>query len=220
MTSLEAYQSLLEKVNRTDTNSNIHVPRGRFVNLYNQQRLIWLSDKLREYKASQKLDELSDLLEDDVELNKVDNRRDHARFTLPSDFFEFSSSYSLCSKGDCTERPVVNWEMKSSNKQVLLNDSNHNPSFEYEETLALINKGMLSVFFSDFSVDKCFLTYYRSPNKIDLVGYVKLDGSPSETVDPELPDEQVDEILDYCYTELMRANKDVEGFQLAKDKKQ
>ena len=219
MTALEAYQSLLEKVNRNDTNSNIHVPRGRFVNLYNQQRLVWLGNKLEEYKASQKLDELSDLLEDDVELNRVDNRRDHSRFKLPEDFYEFSSSYSLASKGDCTDRVLVNWEIKSSDKQVALRDENNNPSFEYEETLAIISKGMLSVYFSDFSVDRCFLTYYRVPNKIDLEGYVRLDGTPSKTSDPELPDELVDEILDYCYKEIMRSNQNIEGFQLAKDKK-
>lgn len=218
MTSLEAYQSLLEKVNRNDTNSNIHVPRGKFVNIYNQQRIIWMADRLDNDKSSQSLDELENLLENDVELSYIDKKRDHARFQLPTDFHEFSSAYCISSKGECTDRPLIVWNIKSSDKNVLLQDENNKPSFEYEETLALINKAMVNVYFTDFTVDELYLTYYREPNKIDLIGYINLDGSQSTNIDPDLPDSQVDEILDYCYKEIMRVNQDVQGFQLAQQK--
>lgn len=218
MTSLEAYQLLLEKVNRNDTNSNIHIPRGKFVVLYNQQRLKWLQNKLVEYKDSQNLDYLDELLEDDTELDFIKIKHNSAIFKLPDDFFEFSSSFSLCTKGDCTGRVLTNWEIKSSDKRVILQDENHNPSFEYEETFVIPTSGNLSVYFSDFTVDRCFLTYYRTPGKIDIEGYIDINRNPSKNIDPDIPDDMVDQILDYCYMEIMRSNKDVEGFQLAKDK--
>jgi hypothetical protein len=220
MTSLEAYQSLLEKVNRNDTNSNIHVPRGKFVNIFNQQAKVWLEDILSNNKSSIKLDELENLLEDDVELVYIDKKRDHARFTLPSNFQEVSSAYCLATKGECIDRPLVVWTMKSQDKNVLLKDENHNPSFEYEETLSLINNGKVNVYFTDFSVTDYFLTYYREPKKIDLAGYIKVDGTQSTDINPDLTDRQIDEVLDYCTKEIMRTNQDVQGFQLAQQKLQ
>ena len=218
--SLEAYNQLLLKVNRNDSNSNIHVPRGKFVTVFNEQARLWLKEKLEQYKGTDNLNELNDLLQDDVPLEKAKTHRDHVDFTLPEDFYAFASSYSLATKEDCKNRVLVNWDTKGKNLRVLLTDAHSAPSFEYEETLVSLSKGKMKVYFTDFHIDEVYLSYYSLPAPIDLEGYTKLDGSRSTTINPELAADAVDEIINRCAAEIMRNNQNAEGFGFAKDRLQ
>jgi hypothetical protein len=217
-TSLGAYAQLLLKVNRDDSNSNIHVPRGKFVTIFNEQQRRWLLERLDKDVSSDDLDNLSDLLVDDDPLEKVRVHRDHVEFTLPRDFVAFSSSYSLATRGECTNRVLVNWNTKSKNLRIMLQNANESPSFDYEETLVSIASGKFRVYFTDFLVDEAFLSYYRYAKNIDLEGYVDLNGQPSQNIDPELEDGLVDEIIDRCAAEIMRNNQNAEGFGFAKER--
>lgn len=218
MTALDAYEKLLLKVNRNDTNTNIHVPRGKFVVVYNEQRHKWLAEKLEDKINSIDLDDISELLVEPTPLEKLSTERDYVSFKLPDDFFGFSSSYSLASKGECSARPIINWNTKSRDLPWLLKDKNHDPSFEYEETLLSIASNKVRVYFSDFTIDEAYLSYYREPKAIDVAGYVKLDGTPSQDINPDLSDMLVDEIISRCAAEIMRNNQNGEGFQFAKDR--
>jgi hypothetical protein len=218
MTSLEAYQELLLKVNRNDSNSNIHVPRAKFVIVYNEQQRNWLKETLKNNLDSDDLDELNDLLVDDVSLTKIKVHRDHVDFELPSDFYRFSNSYCLADRDECKGRPLVVWNTKSKNIRTLLQSENHNPSFDYEETICSIASEQLRVYFSDFTITDLFLEYYRFAKDIDLEGYVHLNGNLSTNIHPELGDDMVDEILNLCAKEIMRNNENANGLQFAKDR--
>lgn len=219
-TSLGAYEQLLLKVNRNDSNSNIHVPRGKFVNVFNEQQRNWLKNKLASDLSSDDVDGLSDLLQDDIPLDKIQTHKDHVDFTLPEDFYSFAASYSIASRGDCLNRPIVNWNTKGKNIRLLLQDDNSSPSFDYEETLLSIASKRVRIYFTDFTVDEVYLSYYRLAKDIDLEGYVKIDGTQSATIDPELDDVAVDEIVSRCALEIMRNNENAEGFQFAKERTQ
>ena len=47
-----------------------------------------------------------------------------------------------------------------------------------------------------FKINKVYLTYLRKPRNIDIVGYIKQDGTSSTTIDPELPDDIVEMSID------------------------
>lgn len=216
-TSLQAYNSFLIKSNREDTNSNIHVSKGKFVVIYNEQAIRWMKEKFKRKLSSSELDELSDLLVDNFEVIKVGKHQGHIDFKLPDDYFSLASSFSQAVRGNC-KRVLTNWKAKPHDIPVLLKDENNNPSFDFEETLLSIAGKKIKVYFDDFKVDKVYINYYRFPKNIDIEGYINIDGSASTTINPELSDLAVNEIINRCAKEVMRTSEKQEGFLLAKER--
>lgn len=217
MTSLQAYNSLLTKTNREDTNSNIYVPRGKFVVIYNEQARRWFKSKLKRKLSSDELDELSDLLVDNIEVKRIGRHIDHIDFQLPADYYSLASSFSEASRKGCKKR-LTNWKAKPHDIPVLLKDENNNPSFDFEETPLSIAGEKIKVYFTDFNINKVYLNYYRFPKDIDVEGYINLDGSQSTNINPELDNMAVDEIISRCAIEIMRDNEKREGFEYAKER--
>ena len=217
MTSLEAYNSFLIKLNRADSNSNINVPRGKFVIVFNEQAKKWLKEKLKRKLSSDEVNELSALLADDQPLKLKKKNRDNYSFEKPSNFFSFASSYSVAKKGDC-EKVLDNWDTKSKDIRVLLRDENNKPSFDYEETLLKIAGSEIKVYFDDFQIKQTFLSYYKEPKNIDIAGYININGEPSKTINPELPDIGVNEIISRCVREFTGITENPQGFAIAKDR--
>lgn len=216
-TALEAYQNFLIKIDKNDTNANIHISKGEFVLLYNEQRLVWLEEKLSKKGGDIDIHDLEQLLKKDAPLNKVKDDTNSSHFEMPDNYFKFDSSYSIAKKGKC-ERPITNWLVKSRNVNVLLNDTNSSPSFEYEETICIISEGNLVIYKGDFTILETFLNYYKEPLAIDIEGYTKIDGTPSTTINPELDSKSVNEIINRCAMEVVRNYENQEGAQLSKDR--
>lgn len=216
MKGLEAYKRFLLKINKNDTNTNININKGTFVLIFNEQSKIWLEKELKEDSNNHEQNEISTLLIYDTPLTKIEDTKSFARFKLPDDYFEYETSYSVASKGECKDRKLINWDFKVRNRNVLEQDDNHNPSFEYEETQINISQNELLVFKTDFDIDTQFLTYYREPKDIDLKGYIKFDGSQSTDIDPDLLDIYVNEIIGMCAAEVEANYGNVEQYQIQK----
>lgn len=213
MTSLQAYKTFLIKLNKNDTNRNINIPKGQFVLLYNEQAPIWEQDRIDLGLDNTKIDDIAELLSLDTPLVKVDTEDRFTTFQLPDDFFQYSSSYSLATKENCSKSVLYNWNSKNKNKNNLLISENDKPSFEYEETFVTQNNGTLNVYKTDFQIDDVFLDYYRLPLKIDIDGYTNVDGTASQTIDPDMSDKLVNEILDYCVRESIKIYVTPEAFE-------
>ena len=217
MTVLEVYEKYLIKVNRNDSNSNIHVPRGKFVLIYNEWAREWENEKLELKKSTKEVDELNDLLVADLELKKLKVTKDYVEYDLPENFLDFTSSYSIATKGRCEHR-IDNWELKAYNNPVYLTDSNHSPSFEWEESLVQLGGKRVRIYTGDFKLKTSFISYYRFPKDIDIEGYIRLDGKPSTNIDPELDDLAVDQIISRAALETIRNSQNPDAFQFAKDR--
>lgn len=217
MTSLEAYESFLIKVNRNDSNANVNVPKGKFVILFNEQAKKWLKQKLKKKISTNELDELNDLLVDDALLTSLGKHHDHYDFSLPDNFFDISSCFSVATKGEC-ERVLDNWPIKDKNIRVLLRDANYKPSFDFEESLCTAVNNKLKVYFDDFEITETYLTYYREPRNIDLDGYIKSNNQPSQNIDPDLPDFAINEIVSRCALEVQAITENPQGYNVAKDR--
>lgn len=218
MTSLEAYKTFLLKINKNDTNRNINISKGNFVLIYNEQKDIWLSKVLARDSDTSDKNGIEALLVPDLEIEKVKDTNNYAVFGLPDNLFEYQSSYSIAEKGKCKDRVLYNWDFKPRNKNVLLQDENNNPSFEYEQTLINLSDGKLLVYKTDFDIVKQYITYYKHPEYIDIEGYRKVDGSLSKEINPTLPDYIVNQIINHCAVEVIRSYENPEGFTLAKDR--
>lgn len=218
MTSLDAYKAFLIKFNKNDSNRNINVPKGQFVLIYNEQAEIWEDERVDKGVSSDDLDDIDELLTLDAPLTKDEEFRDFTNFTVPADFFRYSTSYSLATKASCSQTVLYNWEIKNKNKNNFKIDAHNKPSFEYQETFVVINADKLGVYHTDFTVDKVFLDYYRLPIKIDVSGYIKVDGTQSTDINPDISNKLVNEIIDYCVKEATRIYENVDGFKLADER--
>jgi len=218
MTSVEAFKRLLLKVNKNDTNTDIDISKGEFVLLFNEQSKRWLKTKLNEKSSVIDIQDLAEIQVKFLPLEKLDENDDYAIFALPLNFFNYASSYSVCSSKDCKGVRVFNFPFKPLNENMLLEDANSLPSLDFEETIVDLSEGKIFVFKKDFTVDKVLLNYYRSVIDIDIEGYVRLDGKPSTNIDPDIQDQYVDEVIDRCALEIIRRYENPDGFQLAKER--
>lgn len=204
MTSEDAYTTFLLLANKLNSNDNVNIDIGRFVLLYNKQALIWLEQSVRKTKATQKIDEVQFLVRKDVPLTIAGSFNDHVRFNLPDDWFDHIGGYALVHTDTCKDVLINADQVKNDNERLILFDENWRPDFDFEWLPITIGDGTLQVYFRDFTVDKFFIDYYKYPKDIDIAGYIKPDGTPSITVNPELDDIYVNEIIDLAVADVSR----------------
>lgn len=111
----------------------------------------------------------------------------------------YIDAYVLADKGACKDRVIIcNPDLvKHADIQLLLNNTNFKPSFEYQETIIDISSDELHVYTDGtFVPSLLYLTYLRYPLEIDKTGYVHFDGTDSTDQNSELEDYLEDELLD------------------------
>lgn len=216
----EIYKKFLLKINKNDTNRNIKVPKSQFVILFNEQKRKYFDDELKRNESSDYIEDFEELLEVDTKLTKVSEDSLKVNFKLPNNFLKRVGSYSLASKGDCKNQVLVNWYYKPKDINVLLPNENYNPSFEYRETMAMINKDVLSIYRTDFSIDDVYFTYYREPIDLDIAGYKHIDGTDSIDQTLDLSTFLIEYIIDRVVVEATRNYESPEQYQLAMQRQQ
>lgn len=208
------------KVNKNDTNTNVNVSKGVFVILFNEQKRKFLSDILDKDESTDKIEDLSELLILDEEISKSKDYLAKTEFILPQNFLKRTHAYATCTKDDCKDIPLVVWFKKPKDINTLLQNSNQNPSFEYQETIGIINNGKVSVYKTDFDVNKLYLSYYFEPTDIDIEGYINLDGTESKNVETELAVHNIEKIIDRTVVEVAQNYEDVARMQMAFQRQQ
>lgn len=218
MKSNEIYKRFLLKINKNDSNDGVNILPSHFVLMFNSEALKWLRETLDKDGDNIKLDHLDKLLQPDVEVPLYKKYDDSVEFTLPDNFYRHASSFSLASKGTCKNVKIFNFEKKSLGFTATLADDFSKPQFDFEETVFIITQNRIRIYTGDFTVNKVFVTYYRTPTEIDIAGYTRIDGSSSTDIDCDLALDNIDEIIDRVATEVTRQFADSEGFQYAKER--
>lgn len=124
---------------------------------------------------------------------------------LDPQYLFYVDCYVLADKGRCKNRRLrVNSDLvKHADIQILLDNTNYKPSFEYEETFNVITSDKVIIFTDGtFTPTKLYLSYIRYPQKIDKEGYINFDGNPSKNQDCELEAYLEDELLDLTVSAL------------------
>lgn len=215
MTPLEAYKKFLLRINKNDTNVNVSIPKGEFVLLFNEETSTWLKTKLKEDNSTELIEEVEELLEVDKELELLDTKPLFVEFKTPIDFFKKVSVYCIADKNSCQDNILVAHSFKIKNLNYLTVNENEKPSFEYQETLVSQSGGKTLIYKTDFDVKKCFLTYYRTPIKLDIEGYININGENSKNVETDLSDQNIEEVLDLCAKTVLGRYEHIEAYQIA-----
>ncbi len=139
---------------------------------------------------------------------------------LQSKYLFGISLVAMCSKDTCTNRAVnIAKIIKHADLDIYMKNSNYFPSFEYQETIALLSNDKVYIYTDgSFKVDKVYISYLKYPQKIDLEGYIDLDGNPSITQDCELDEFLEDELLDLIQLELAINTENIPSIQGAEIK--
>lgn len=214
MTSIDAYTFFLQLANKLNSNDNVNIDIGRFCYLYNKNALIWLEQRVRKSKATQKIDEIQQLFVKEKPLTLINTVNTHANFAIPDDWFDFSGGFAVCSRETCSGVQINAAQIKNDNERLTLFDSNTRPDWDTEWLPITIGDDQIQVYFSDFKVDEFFLDYYRFPRSIDIAGYIKPDGiTASTTINPDIDDIYINEILDLAVADVSRIYENQEKLQ-------
>lgn len=217
MTIEAAYLQFVNMVNRNLTNNNISVDKLRFILLFNDisnRYVEWVLDKRNEDEIRY----ISKLLVLDNPLTFGSSTATFSNYKLPKNYFDLANLSVYASKNDCKDQRLFTFEIKSEDSEELYQDSNNRPSFEWRETFFLTNNNQVSVYKTDFSIDKVLLSYYRYPQQVDISGYIHPNGATSTSIDPEFDDKVVNRILIFMSKEFAAINGDAQGYQVNKDR--
>lgn len=129
------------------------------------------------------------------------------------------SEYILASKGDCKNNALVVNQIKNSDVQVMMNNTNTRSSFEYQEVLGTISGHRYEIYTDgSFIPGKFYLSYVRYPQKVDYEGYTHFNGAASQIVNSELPYYLKEEIVEVAVRNLALATENVNAVQASQIK--
>ncbi len=230
MTSLEAYKRFQLKLNSLTNSDNVDISPGEFVLLYNEQQNKWYESKFKGRSTKFVIDDVQTLASRDTLLTQIATTTDYTEYDLPDDYLDYINSHAIAEKEItwqdsqcvtqtqiCTRRMRM-FQVMLPNKEIYFRDQYNNPSFDASETFITVSSDRLQVYKTDFTLSSVFLTYYRYPKSIDIAGYTTINQTPSTTIDPELVDEYVNEIIDWCATDVDRIFKDPNSYSLSVDR--
>jgi hypothetical protein len=216
MTAEDVYFKFLLKVNKNNTQGNINTPLLNFVLLYNEAQRKWFnrfvpptsSDDVANVESSLKA----------VILKPINSVKEYSEYELPKDWFANADVFVLANKGKCKNQRINLRQINSINVRNYMFDDAQQPSFEYEWSFYTIEGSNIKVYKTDFDLGDLHFNYYKEPRELDIEGYIKTDGTPSTTVNPELADIFVDQIISEAAIDYMRNNENQLGVQIGQNR--
>lgn len=192
----DCYLKSLQKAEENATNGGIKMDRARFIQMFNSEQ-IRLVRSFLDLRNDNRIKHIQRLMVYSRELERKSSfdKPKSVSFSFPDDYLEFVNVDGIFTKGECEVTDFAMWETKNEDIQELIADEFNKPTFEYRETFYTIGEDSVRVYVSDFDVKSLNMTYYRYPKNVDIEGYVKYDGTQSTSIDPELDDRLVEQIL-------------------------
>jgi hypothetical protein len=199
-----AYQKFIIKINKNAQTNNIACDKGRFVLIYNESQNKEI-EYILEKRANDSIRYIQKLLVPSKLLKSKKKDKSFDLFTLPEDFFDFSTLFGMATKECCKEVSLDMYEIKSENENLVTFDEFQKPSFEFREAPYYISQDSIKVFKDDFEYNGLHLTYYRYPKQISLKNPENPESNFSKQ-EIELDDKIVDRIISRASAEFEMNN--------------
>ena len=211
-TTEQAFIKFQIKVNETYESSKIGVDRGRFVILFNEAQ-----NKMVEFilnrKGTDDYTYIQNILVPNKEIDRHTSTIDSDIFLMPDNLLNFSSAYSLATKGLCKDVKINLFDIKDDNKTEVLQDEFNSPSFLAREAPLSMGDNKIFLYKKDFTHNKLFLSYYRYPVQISLLDPDNPESQFDPSTNPEFDDLLLDRILSMASSEF-EANTEGAKFQV------
>lgn len=207
MTSEESYEQFIVKINKNAQNDGIHCDRGRFIVLYNEAQIKHL-EYLLDRKNEDEIRYAQQFVVPNFSLSKDSTELNYSTFDLPENYFDFISTYGIASTTYCQSATISLFETKLENLDILLEDVNNKPDFDYREAPFKIANGQVLVYQDNFEYNSILFTYYRYPKQIKLIDPEDPESSFDPTTQPEWDDKSNNRILDSTTARFLLNNDD------------
>lgn len=214
MTTTDAYNQFIIKINANAITDGLSCDKGRFITLYNKNE-VRLIELYLERKFEDDVRYIQKLLVDDVRLTPSSTHLDHTDFKLPQDFLDNSNLYCIVRKGECKNQKVDCFEIKNDDVNLILADQTLKPSFKYREAPYHLSSDKIKVYTQkEFDIEKAYFSYYRYPKPLSLVNPEDPE-SDFTSQNPELDDKFTSRVIDLCTSEFFLNSSD-QRFQIEK----
>lgn len=124
---------------------------------------------------------------------------------LKNDMFIPINMYVLANRNGCKGRILNVIDLvRHGDIQLKLNSPHYTPNFDYQETIASMSGNNIFIYpdkINSFVITDLYITYLRYPIKMDVEGYVHIDGSLSILSNCELDAYLENELLDLAVEE-------------------
>jgi len=220
MSVKELYYQFQLLLNKNNEKQNINIDRGNFVILYNREAVRCLNAYVDKNNSTDDIFNVFEFVVSDKELQKNRTTDNYIEYEVPDDMFNLiaGKSYSVVTQGKC-KGIVRNNFKKIGNSNINLEDSFTKPSFDWERGIGELDGTSIKIYKEDFNIEKSYISYYKTPDYIDIEGYKRIDGNDSTNIDPAYSDWFCGVVLDAVVKEVQREYQDQLGFQLSQDRK-
>ena len=207
METYKLYEKLMLKLDATGS-QNIAVDNSRAIISLNEAQ-----NRMVEFFLSTKQDDnlryIQKLLKSQ-EIERTSEKKLTNNFSLPDDYFDFSSIVGYGSTEKCKGKKFHLYEIKNQNKDEILNDEFNKPSFLYRESPYYISEDSVKIFVDDFKMDKVILDYYRYPVQLRLIDEDNPESDFDEGFQIEFDDKLIDRIVSETVFLIQVNNKESE----------
>lgn len=189
----EVKERYLIKAEENGTNDNISTDNYRFCLIFNESQNKYQTLHLQN-RGVDDIRYIQKFLILDKPIEPYNIVEKKVNFKKPDNYFDLASARAIASKKNCKD--YINLvEAQTENINQLLNNENYKPSFEWRESLFTVNSDLLSVYTTDFTIDKLLLNYYRYPNQIRLEDPTNPESGFDSTSKIEWDEKSIDDIV-------------------------
>ena len=225
MTNATIQIKVQQRINKLASNDFDNIMPWQIIEAFNKAQSGWCRRNLMGTNLSKIGDEGSKRRIDDLQILLTEKKLPMVKKDLyyispklPAEYFEWKSISTSGSSPCCPKRRFMVYLAEEANIDQLLRDHNKRPSFEWAETFCTIANNKIKIFTNnEFEVEDTFLTYYRQPRRIEMLGisdpYTGLVSTVE--VECEFKDDLVELFIDECVKILAGDIEDINSSQIA-----
>lgn len=195
-----------QRLNKLASNDYDNIVDWQIVEAFNKAQVEWCRRNLHGINIKQEGDEQSTRRIDDLQVLLISSPIDsfkkdkYYESDVPTNYLQWKR-LSASAKSECCPkpRPMVIYLAEEANVDLLLRDKVRQPSFDWAETFATLENNRIQLYTNnEFELVNVNLTYYRQPQKIQILNTVDpYTGTVSTAdVESELKDDLIEVILD------------------------
>ena len=195
-----------QRLNKLDSQDYDNIECWQIVEAFNKAQVEWSRRQLHGINVVKEGDEQSTRRIDDLQALLIttdlpsNDEQIAYSISIPENYFQWKRVDAFARQGCCDNRRMTIYLAEEANLNQLLRDDGKKPSFEWAETFATIKNNEIYIYTNgEFEIGQMSLTYYRQPQKIQILGCVDPYTSLQSTVD--IPCEFKDDIIEVIIDE-------------------
>lgn len=210
MNNLTVKLKIQQRLNKLSSNDYSNIQEWQLVEAFNKAHVDWSRrqlvgsnmSKTGDEQTVRRIDDLQVLLVDE-EIQMLEKDGFFELSNLPADYFEWKRLSVDAFTDECcdTKRRMIVYLGEEANLDLLLEDENKKPSFEWGETFCTMRGNTLKLYTNnEFKVGKAMLTYYRQPTRVQFIGVSDPNTGlvPIADVISDFKDDVVEVLIDEC----------------------